>query len=326
MSNSFFTKPTEAPINEAMKSGLDDNPGTRGSSVDTLDIHYKFLFPNPDQPRKYFPPEAISKKRKQLKRSGQESPITVLPGIKKEDGYLHYQIVDGECRWRAVSQGDCIDFLRAEIYKGDPNDVYKILLSQLVHNNDGSEQLTPVERAAAYKKLIDRNIELGIDKPQERVAEDIGMDKGEFSRIVSLNDMPEFIESFALEFGIGDTRVLNGLTRISKLTDELGLKNVVSDIKENEALRAEGGEARKIREIVQDAIRVNKIKPKEGKRKNKTKVKAKAQKTRLLSAREINLQVKDDESGLLTIETVSEIIKFNLTSSQVMGIKLKSAT
>jgi len=250
--SSIFGKATSKKTNSV--GSIESHIGIRNTNISTIEIHKHHLFPDPEQPRKWFDSTVIDRRKNQLISEGQVSPITVLPGVLAEDGLTRYQIVDGECRWRAVMNSTEIDYLRAQIYQGNPQDEYARLISQLIHNNDGSEKLLPIERAATYQRLISQKKSLGVHNPQDQVAKDIGMDKGEFSRLISLNNMPPFVEDFVLSHGISDTKALNGIMRVAKLASESNVRSLFFDIERNEKIKAQGGETKPLRTIVQDAV------------------------------------------------------------------------
>ncbi len=66
------------------------------------EISPKLIRRNPDQPRKQFDPEALELLRQGIQQDGQLQPGLVRPVSKDKDGTI-YEVVDGERRWRAVS-------------------------------------------------------------------------------------------------------------------------------------------------------------------------------------------------------------------------------
>ena len=60
-------------------------------------IPLKKISPNPDQPRKYFDPEAMDALTASIERYGVLSPITV-----REAGDGKYELISGERRYRAA--------------------------------------------------------------------------------------------------------------------------------------------------------------------------------------------------------------------------------
>lgn len=264
------------------------------------------LYPDKDQPRKYFSDEAIDKKMQQLEKNGQKTPIVVYTA--DENG--RYKIHDGELRYRAACKSDVIHSLDAILYSSD-SDSIALLVSQLLHNNDGSEPLTPLERAKAYEQIIEDFVKQGSESPVSDAAALLGLDLGEFSRVHNLSDIPEIIENFALKFGIGDSRVLNGMKYVFKIGKDKSINDLFSEIELNEEQK-ELGKGRPVRLIVRDAKKA--LKDKIARRKPSKSASDKKQ--RLLTAQ--NLSIKSESGGdVLLIETPRERIKIKLTTEML---------
>ncbi len=246
---------------DAMK----DSTSSRASTTEVIEIHKRFLRPDPNQPRKHFDQEVLDRRRKQLEEDGQKSPITVFPGVRGgDDGELYYDIQDGECRWRSVMQSDKIDYLRAEIdTETDRNDLATIRLNQLLHNDDGSEPLTPIERAFAYRDIVE-NLEAqgGDESPKSTAARKLGLSLSAFSEVLSLANLPEDLAGFALEQGVSDAKVLNGMVQVHKRGgDESDLATLKAKVSEG---LERGGE--NLRSVVRDLVA--KVKAKTSGKKN----------------------------------------------------------
>lgn len=107
------------------------------------DISMKKVYPNPAQPRKYFDDVYIEELAQSINEHGLLNPIMVTPN---ERGF---QIVHGECRWRAC------DYLghktiRAEVRELDGHEAYLISLVENVQRND----LSPIDEGEAYQRLL----------------------------------------------------------------------------------------------------------------------------------------------------------------------------
>lgn len=313
--NSPFKKPSGRPTDASLTDAMKDDAGTRTSATEVIEIHKRFLRPDPNQPRKHFDQEVLDRRQKQLEEDGQKSPITVFPGVRGDDGNLYYDIEDGECRWRSVMQSDKIDYLRAEIDADtDRNDRATIRLNQLLHNDDGAEPLTPLERAYAYREIVEDLEAKGVESPRGTAARKLGLSQSAFSEVLSLAKLPDDLGSFALENGITDAKVLNGMVQIHKR----GRPEDAEALKESLSASLEKGEnlRKSVKELV-DKVKARKAKPQAGKAK-------KDKPSRLLTARDIKATLKDDGTGTMTIETPREVIKLNISKEQLDSLQRQS--
>lgn len=321
MSNNMFAKPSGRATDSALIDSMKDSASSRASTTEVIEIHKRFLRPDRNQPRKHFDQEVLDRRRQQLEEDGQKSPITVFPGVRGDDGELYYDIEDGECRWRSVMQSDKIDYLRAEIdTETDRNDLATIRLNQLLHNDDGSEPLTPIERAFAYREIVEHLETQGEESPKSTAAKKLGLSLSAFSEVLSLANLPEDLAGFALEQGVSDAKVLNGMVQVHKRGDESDLATLKAKVAEG----LERGE--NLRGVVRDLV--VKVKAKTSGKKTAGKGKTAAQKkekpARTLTARDINLRLKDDGSGVVTVETARETVRVNLTPEQVEQLLTKT--
>jgi len=109
------------------------------------------VFPNPDQPRKRFEPQALAELAASIKENGLLQPITVraLP-----DG--RYMIVAGERRWRAhVLAGlETIEANIVEVTDGE-RDILAII------ENLQRADITPLEEGRAFQRILDTGVTAG---------------------------------------------------------------------------------------------------------------------------------------------------------------------
>jgi ParB family chromosome partitioning protein len=284
------------------------------SDTEVIEIHKDFLRPDPTQPRKHFPAEVLDRRRQQLEEDGQLESITVFPGTRGDDGNLYYDILDGECRWRSILGSDKIDYLRAEIdTKTDREDKAAIRLSQLMHNDDGAEPLTPLERAYAYREIVEDFEAKGVESPRGAAARKLGLSQAVFSEVLSLARLPDELGAFALGKGITDAKVLNGMVQIHKR----GRPEDTAELKEAITKSIEQGE--NLRKSVKGLV--DKVKSRKPAKKSVSGVKQKEKPSRLLTARQIGVKLKDDGTGIMTIETPREVIRVNISVEQVADIQ-----
>jgi ParB family transcriptional regulator, chromosome partitioning protein len=102
------------------------------------------ITPNPNQPRKVFPPDDIASLARSIAKRGLIQPITVRP-----HGGPPYMIVYGECRWRAhrLLKRDTIRSIVKEI------DDKEMRLQAIVENLQRND-MNPIDEANGYQDLL----------------------------------------------------------------------------------------------------------------------------------------------------------------------------
>ena len=305
--NDRFKLPSGRKPDAAMIHAVSDD-AARQSDRELINIPLDQIKPDPNQPRKYFPQDMLDERQAQLEENGQVSPITVYPPVFDDEGRATYLLHDGECRWRAASQSNKIETLRAEIYQGDQSDTYRIRTSQLLHNDEGALNITNFERALAYRELYDLivNQQPNHPSPIDLLAKDLGKPQSEISRVLSLSKAPETVKHYALEEGVDDLKTINSLIQLDRLGGGQ-LDKAVSGFKSSEE---------SARKFFAESVRKAKSKSKRG----RPITAGKKKKARTLAAKNIQLKVIDGE-GVLSIETPRELIVFKLSEEILKQLK-----
>jgi ParB family chromosome partitioning protein len=107
--------------------------------------------PDPEQHRKHFPEEYLAGLAESIRENGQLDPVKV---IRQGDGY---QIVDGECRYRACLRAG-LETLRAVVLDVDEGQRLAIQATA----NLARQDVRPCEEATAYAKIVEH---LRAEKP-----------------------------------------------------------------------------------------------------------------------------------------------------------------
>lgn len=131
--------------------------------------------PNPFQPRREFDEAALNGLASSIREHGVLQPILVTKReIDTPTGLeVSYQLIAGERRWRAAQLAG-LSQIPAVIRRGVPDDRLKLELALI--ENVQREDLNPLDRARAFKQLIDefklvqREIAERIGKSREMVA------------------------------------------------------------------------------------------------------------------------------------------------------------
>ncbi|MDP3778830.1 MAG: ParB/RepB/Spo0J family partition protein [bacterium] len=138
-------------------------------------IEIEKIEPNPFQPRREFAEEALNDLAGSIREYGLLQPVLVTKKeVETPTGLrVTYELIAGERRWRA-SKIAGLSQIPAVIRRGVPDDRLKLELA--IIENVQREELNAIERARAFKQLIDefhlmqREIASRVGKSREMVA------------------------------------------------------------------------------------------------------------------------------------------------------------
>ena len=143
------------------------------------------ITPDPEQPRKTFPEEALKELGRSLASSGLLQPIVVRPAPDSKPKDLRYVLVAGERRWRAACELGWETI--PAIVRKDLTDAESAKL-QLIENIV-RQDLTPLEEARALKKMLDEGYTL------KELSDATGMVPGQIPwRVQMLNAREEVLD------------------------------------------------------------------------------------------------------------------------------------
>jgi ParB family chromosome partitioning protein len=161
----------------------------QASNGDPHQIPLDAIIPNPHQPRKQFAEASLSELAASLKSTGLIQPIIV-----RQVGD-QYQLIAGERRWRAAKLAG-LATVPALIRDVDGFTQAQMALVENIHRED----LNPLDRAAAYRTLMDQ---LGLT--QAELAMRLGEDRSSIAnhlRLLELtNSVQEKVSSGAITLG-----------------------------------------------------------------------------------------------------------------------------
>lgn len=175
-------------------------PGESLTSAETVEqIHMKSIKPNPYQPRKIFDEEAIQELCDSIKEHGILQPIIV-----RKKG-TSFEIVAGERRLRAAKLAG-LDELPAIVRDFTDEETMELAILENLQRED----LTPIEEAEAYHKLMENS-----KLTQEQLAFRLGKSRSHIAnhlRLLALpNKVREMLSDGSLSMGHG--RTLLGLRK-----------------------------------------------------------------------------------------------------------------
>jgi ParB family chromosome partitioning protein len=236
--------------------------------------------PNPLQPRKDFPSEALSELTESIREHGIIQAITV-----RRVGPERYELVSGERRVRAAIEAGLIDI---PAYVLDVESDRKMLELAIIENVQRL-QFNPIEEAEAYQKLIE---DCGLT--QEDVAEKISKDRTTVSNFLRLLRLPQEIKDSLRngELGMGHAKAVMGITDPER---QVALWN--------EALRNRYS-VRKLEELARASEKPKTIRDRRTDTESATSTEARAMEDSLkrVLGTQVKLKVKPDQTGEIVIQ------------------------
>ena len=157
------------------------------SSDEVREIPVNEVRPNPYQPRKTFNEDALNELAESIKNYGVFQPIIVKKGIKG------YDLIAGERRLRA-SRIAGIEKIPAIVKEFTDEQMREISLLENIQR----ENLTPIEEAISYKKILDMGY------TQEALAKKIGNKQSTIANKVRLLNLTDEVQEALLENKISE--------------------------------------------------------------------------------------------------------------------------
>ena len=163
------------------------------------EVNLSLIYPNPDQPRKFFPKEALEELALSIKEHGLIEPLVVVHRPLKEPRVWpaiaapppkEYMLVAGERRWRACQMVYLeMEKVPVRIIEADDRQVAEMALVE----NLQRQNLTPLEEARAFKEMLDKGY------TREELARKLGFKQAWRIdwRLSMLNLAPHFQEALA---------------------------------------------------------------------------------------------------------------------------------
>src|SRR3989344_5226322 len=143
-----------------------------------FEIDINLLQPNPLQPRGLITPESLSELGESIREHGVLEPIVVA---KTPAGY---QIIAGERRWRAAKLVGLV-MVPVIIKETTPQGMLEMAIVENVQRVD----LNPLERAQAYKRLMDE-----FNLTNAEIAERVAKSPSYISNTIRLLTLPDALK------------------------------------------------------------------------------------------------------------------------------------
>ena len=197
----------------------------------TKTLPIESIHPNAKQPRHSFPSDALQSLAESIAANGVLQPILVRRHPQRPD---EYEIVAGERRWRAAQMAK-VHKVPVVIREMDDGRALELALVENLQRED----LTPVEEAEAYKRLMDQ-----FGHSQDALGKAVGKSRSHIAnslRLLSLSDpIKQLIEDGSLS--AGHARALIGIDGAETMANEIVTRGL--SVRETEALvRARKGDS-----------------------------------------------------------------------------------
>ena len=181
------------------------------------------IYANPDQPRRFFDPEALAELTASISEKGVLQPLLVRHDPQHLGGY---QIVAGERRWRAA-QAVPLHELPVLIRDFDDQQVLEVAIVENVQRND----LNPIEEAEAYQQLIDR-----FGHTQQEIATSLGKSRSHLANTLRLLALPRKVLDMVADgrLSAGHARTLIGQENVAQLAEQVHRQKL--SVRQTEAL------------------------------------------------------------------------------------------
>lgn len=163
-----------------------------------LQIPIDKIEPNPEQPRKHFGHTEMEELINSIKEHGIIQPLIVTKILKSEP--LKYEIIAGERRWRAAQTLE-LETVPAIVRSVEKSEKLELSLIENIQRKD----LNPMERARAYRRLIDE-----FNLTQEEVGKKLGKARPSIANTLRLLTLEQVIQSAIIQETIteGHAKVL----------------------------------------------------------------------------------------------------------------------
>lgn len=148
-------------------------------SAPTADLEVSRLAPNPFQPRRTIDGPEFEKLVSSVRRHGILQPVIARPAAGG------YEIVAGERRWRAAKAAG-LTRVPAVIKEVTDREMLELALVENLRRED----LSPIERAAAYHRLINE-----FQMTQEQVADIVGGSRPAVANTIRLLELPSEVQA-----------------------------------------------------------------------------------------------------------------------------------
>lgn len=191
----------------------------------------EIIFPNPNQPRRVFDPQAMEELAESIRQKGVIQPLIVRPS---QGG--RFEIVAGERRWRAAQAAN-LHQLPVVIRDFSDAEMLEIAIIENIQRAD----LNAIDEAQAYRQLMDK-----FGHTQEKIAEGLSRSRSHIANLLRLLTLPELVQDLVRHgrLSAGHARALIGHPDASAIAAQVVAKGLsvraVEEITRKSADKTEG--------------------------------------------------------------------------------------
>ena len=185
----MVTNTTKKGLGRGLSSLMGDTETvqTKNSNVgQETKIPIANLKPSPSQPRRLFNKNSINELADSIKAKGLVQPLVVRPSPTDSNSY---EIIAGERRWRAAQIAQLHE-VPVVIRNFNDTEALEIAIIENVQRSD----LSPIEEAAGYKRLIENH-----GHTQEDLSGIVGKSRSHIANIIRLLSLPQSIQDMITE-------------------------------------------------------------------------------------------------------------------------------
>lgn len=206
-------------------AGTADGSGIRAIPIESL-------APNPDQPRRSFPQEALEELAASIRERGIIQPLIARPVAGQPE---RFEIVAGERRWRAAQLAQLHE---VPVLLRDLSDT-EVLEVAIIENIQRAD-LNPIEEATGYRQLIER-----FGHTQEKLAAAMGKSRSHIANLLRLLTLPPEVQQHvsAGKLSAGHARALVSTVNPAELARQVMARGL--SVRETEALAQSPGKSRR---------------------------------------------------------------------------------
>jgi len=167
-----------------------------------LQLRVSEIHPSKLQPRQDFDDEALGELMDSIAANGIIQPIIVRRDAE------NYELIAGERRWRAAQRLN-MEHIPAILRDVDDAQSLELALIENIQRQD----LNPIEKARAYKELIDR-----FTLTQDQAATKLGMKRSSVANMLRLLELPQDIQQMVSRgtISMGHARAILGLNDVQE--------------------------------------------------------------------------------------------------------------
>ena len=185
----MVTNTTKKGLGRGLSSLMGDTETaqTKNSNVgQETKIPIANLKPSTSQPRRLFNKNSINELADSIKAKGLVQPLVVRPSFSDANSY---EIIAGERRWRAAQIAQLHE-VPVVIRNFNDTEALEVAIIENVQRSD----LSPIEEAAGYKRLIENH-----GHTQEDLSGIVGKSRSHIANIIRLLSLPQSIQDMITE-------------------------------------------------------------------------------------------------------------------------------